>query len=50
MALIVNRVVSLLDAGWIAYKFNRGDYDDNGLTLDFRPGVEYSSVGISYRF
>ncbi len=50
MALIVNRVVSLLDAGWLAYRYNRGDYDDGGLSLDLRPGVEYSSIGISYRF
>ena len=50
MALIINRVVSMLDAGWIAYRYNRGDYDDNGLTLDLRPGMEYSSVGLSYRF
>jgi hypothetical protein len=50
MALIINRVVSMLDAGWLAYRYNKGVYDDGGWTLDFRPGIEYSSVGLSYRF
>jgi hypothetical protein len=50
MALIINRVVSMLDAGWLAYRYNRGVYDDKGLTLEFRPGTERSTVGISYRF
>jgi len=50
MALIINRVVSMLDAGWLAYRYNKGEYDDGGWTLDFRPGIGYSSVGLSYRF
>ena len=50
MALIINRVVSMLDAGWLAYRYNRGDYDDAGWTLDLRPGMESSSIGLSYRF
>ena len=50
MALIINRVVSMLDAGWLAYRYNRGDYDDGGWTLDLRPGMESSSIGLSYRF
>jgi len=50
MALIVNRVVSMLDAGYLAYRYNKGDYDDKGLTLEFRPGLEYSAVGLNYRF
>jgi hypothetical protein len=50
MALIINRVVSMLDAGWIAYRYNRGDYDDRGLTLDLRPGIGQTSIGLSYRF
>jgi hypothetical protein len=50
MALIINRVVSMLDAGYLAYKYNKGDYDDKGLTLEFRPGLEYSAVGLNYRF
>ena len=50
MALILNRVVSMLDAGYLAYRYNKGAYDENGLTLDLRPGLEYTSVGLSYRF
>ncbi len=50
MALILNRVVSMLDAGYLAYRYNKGVYDDKGLTLEFRPGLEYSAVGVNYRF
>ena len=50
MALIINRVVSMLDAGWLAYRYNKGVYDDGGWTLDLRPGMESSSIGLSYRF
>jgi len=50
MALIVNRVVSMLDAGWLAYRYNRGAYDDGRWTIDFRPGYERSQVGLRYRF
>ena len=50
MALIINRIVSMLDAGWLAYRYNKGEYDDNGWTLDLRPGIEASAIGLSYRF
>ena len=50
MALIINRTVSMLDAGWLAYRYNKGKYDDGGWTLDLRPGMESSSIGLSYRF
>jgi len=50
MALIINRIVSMLDAGYLAYRYNQGAYDDGGWTLDLRPGLEYTSVGLSYRF
>jgi len=50
MALIINRIVSMLDAGWLAYRYNKGEYDDDGWTLDLRPGMESSSIGLSYRF
>jgi hypothetical protein len=50
MALIVNRVVSMLDAGWLAYRYNKGSYDDGRWTLDFRPGYGNSQIGLSCRF
>jgi hypothetical protein len=50
MALIINRVVSMIDAGYMAYRFNKGDFDDKGLTLEFRPGFETTNIGLSYRF
>lgn len=50
MALIINRIVSMLDAGWLAYRYNKGEYNDGGWTLDLRPGLESSSLGLSYRF
>lgn len=50
MALILNRIVSMLDAGYLAYRYNKGEYDDGGWTLDLRPGLENTSVGLSYRF
>ena len=50
MLLIINRVVSMLDAGWLAYRASRGAYDDGGWSLDLRPGLVAPTVGISYRF
>ncbi|MCK4537509.1 MAG: hypothetical protein KAV42_01800 [Candidatus Krumholzibacteria bacterium] len=50
MMAIINRVVSMLDSAWLAYTINRGSVDDGGLTLDFTPGREMSTVGVSYRF
>lgn len=50
MLLIVNRVASMIDAGWLAYKAGRGDYDGGGWSLDIEPGTMSSSLGISYRF
>lgn len=50
MLLIINRVVSMLDAGWLAYRASRGAYDDGGWSLDLRPGLVAPTVGVSYRF
>jgi hypothetical protein len=50
MMAIINRVVSMLDSAWLAYTINTGSVDDGGLTLDFTPGQEMSTMGISYRF
>jgi len=50
MMLIINRVVSMLDAGWLAYQASRGAYDDGGWSLDLRPGLVAPTVGVSYRF
>lgn len=50
MLLIVNRVVSMLDAGWLAYRASHGAYDDVGWSLDLRPGLVAPTVGVSYRF
>lgn len=50
MLLIVNRVVSMIDAGWLAYKMNKGEKDDGGISLDLEPGLTSTMIGISYRF
>ncbi|MDD3642634.1 MAG: hypothetical protein PHQ19_04130 [Candidatus Krumholzibacteria bacterium] len=50
MLLIINRVVSMLDAGWLAYRASRGAYDEGGWSLDLRPGLVAPTVGVSYRF
>ncbi|MCU0639066.1 MAG: hypothetical protein MUF59_04260 [Candidatus Krumholzibacteria bacterium] len=50
MLAIVNRVLSVLDAAWIAYTINRGDDDYGGLNIEFRPDSRMPTVGVNYRF
>jgi hypothetical protein len=50
MLLIINRVVSMIDAGWLAYRANRGITDEEGWSLDLRPGIVAPKIGLSYRF
>ena len=50
MLLIVNRVISAIDAGWLAYRLNRGDIDSGGWSLDLQPDAVTPTIGISYRF
>lgn len=51
MYLIVNRVVSMLDAGWIAYRMGSGDpVERAGWDLEFDPAPEETAVSLVYRF
>ncbi len=50
MLAIVNRVLSVLDAAWMAYTINRGDDDYGGLNIEFRPDSRMPTVGVNYRF
>jgi hypothetical protein len=50
MLLIVNRVLSMVDAGWLAYRMGRGEVKEEGLSLDLHPGRVYPSVAIRYKF
>jgi len=50
MLLIVNRVVSMVDAGMLAYRASRGERDAGGWSLDLTPGLVAPTVGVSYRF
>ena len=50
MYLLVNRVVSMIDAGWLAYRMNRGDNINKGWSIDIK-SVRYSpALIIGYRF
>ncbi len=50
MLLIVNRVLSMIDAGWLAYRMGRGESNEEGLSLDLGSGGMYPTVAIRYRF
>lgn len=50
MMAIVNRVVSMIDAAWLAYSLNRSGADDSAWSVDFTPGPYASNIGVSYRF
>ncbi|MBN1886264.1 MAG: hypothetical protein JW876_12175 [Candidatus Krumholzibacteriota bacterium] len=51
MYLIVNRVVSMVDAGWIAYRMGSGGpVERAGWDLDLDPGPEKTAVSLVYRF
>ena len=48
MLLIVNRVVSMLDAGLLAYRM--GEDDAEGWSLELKPGREAPILNLCYRF
>jgi hypothetical protein len=50
MGLIVSRVVSMLDAGWIAYRTSRGQGGDGGWSIHRGGGGVAPSLVISRRF
>ncbi|MBN2071449.1 MAG: hypothetical protein JW814_08330 [Candidatus Krumholzibacteriota bacterium] len=50
MMLIVNRVVSMIDALWLAHRMNNDSLDDGGWSIDLSPDAVTPTVGISYRF
>jgi hypothetical protein len=50
MFLIVNRVVSMIDAGWIAYRSSRGDDPTRGWSLDLKTFEDAPTLVVSKRF
>jgi len=50
MWLIVNRVVSMLDTGWLAYRISKGQDPDKGWGLRFKTIDETPIVVINRRF
>jgi len=50
MYLLVNRVVSMIDAGWLAYRMNRGDDLGKGWSIDIKSVRCSPTVIIGYRF
>jgi|WetSurMetagenome_2_1015567.scaffolds.fasta_scaffold22978_3 hypothetical protein len=50
MGLIVNRVVSMLDTGWLAYRISKGQNPDKGWSLRFKTFHETPTVVIGRRF
>jgi len=50
MGLVVDRVVSMLDTGWLAYRISKGQNPDKGWSLRFRTYDEAPTLIISRRF
>ncbi|MBN1163524.1 MAG: hypothetical protein JXB45_03020 [Candidatus Krumholzibacteriota bacterium] len=50
MFTLINRVVSMIDAGYLAYRMNKGEVDNQGWGLDIESGTQTASIGISYHF
>ncbi len=50
MGLIVNRVVSMLDTGWLAYRISKGQNPDEGWGVRFKTYDRTPTVVISRRF
>jgi hypothetical protein len=50
MGLLVSRVVSMLDTGWLAYRISKGQNPDKGWSLRFKTYDEVPSLIISRRF
>lgn len=50
MGLIVNRVVSMLDTGWLAYRISKGQNPDKGWGVRFKTYDRTPVIVISRRF
>lgn len=50
MGLIVSRVVSMLDTGWLAYRISKGQNPDKGWSLRFRTLDRTPTVVVNRRF
>ncbi len=50
MGLIINRVVSMIDAGWLAYRMGSEHVDDSSWSLDIESGFLASTISLNYRF
>jgi hypothetical protein len=50
MGLVVDRIVSMLDAGWLAYRISKGHDPDKGWSLRFKTYDEAPTLIISRRF
>ncbi len=50
MGLIVNRVVSMIDTGWLAYQLSKGHDPDKGWGVRFRTFEDAPTVVINRRF
>ena len=50
MGLIVNRVVSMIDTGWLAYQLSKGQNPGKGWSLRFRTFNAAPTIVINRRF
>jgi hypothetical protein len=50
MGLIVNRVVSMIDTGWLAYRLSKGGNPDKGWSLRFRTFDDAPTIVVNRRF
>lgn len=51
MLLIINRVVSVVDTAWLAYKIQKAEpKDDEGWSFELKPGIIAPTLTIGYRF
>jgi hypothetical protein len=50
MLLIVNRVVSMIDAGLLAYRMGEDGSEAEGWSIELKPGREAPIVNLCYRF
>lgn len=50
MFLIVNRVVSMLDAAWLAYRMGTNEEPEEGWSLELKPDRSITWLNLCYRF
>ncbi|UCF06741.1 MAG: hypothetical protein JSV33_06865 [bacterium] len=50
MLLLVNRVISIIDAGWLAYRMGKGERDDDGWSIELDSRFSVASVAVRYSF